>query len=126
MMITPELQARIDKAREEIKSGKCVTLKSSEDIGQSMMYTIRVSDGVDKVIAKWKKSNPNLFKKYKKIYKELLEHPKTGLGHPEALRGGGDITWSRHITAHDRIIYDIYEEVVEVYILEVEGHYNDK
>ena len=38
------------------------------------MYTIRVSDGVDKVIAKWKKSNPNLFKKYKKIYKELLEH----------------------------------------------------
>lgn len=72
-----------------------------------MMYTIRVSDGVDKVIAKWKKSNPNLFKKYKKIYKELLEHPKTGLGHPEALRGGGDITWSRHITAHDRIIYDI-------------------
>lgn len=63
-----------------------------------MMYTIRVSDGVDKVIAKWKKSNPNLFKKYKKIYKELLEHPKTGLGHPEALRGGGDITWSRHIT----------------------------
>ena len=38
-----------------------------------MMYTIRVSDGVDKVIAKWKKSNPNLFKKYKKIYKELLE-----------------------------------------------------
>ena len=34
---------------------------------------------------------------------------------PEALRGGGDITWSRHITAHDRIIYDIYEEVVEVY-----------
>lgn len=87
-----------------------------------MMYTIRVSDGVDKVI----KSNPNLFKKYKKIYKELLEHPKTGLGHPEALRGGGDITWSRHITAHDRIIYDIYEEVVEVYILEVEGHYNDK
>jgi toxin YoeB len=72
LMITPELQARIDKAR------------------------------------------------------EVLEHPKTGLGHPEALRGGGDITWSRHITAHDRIIYDIYEEVVEVYILEVEGHYNDK
>ena len=32
LMITPELQARIDKAREEIKSGKCVTLKSSADI----------------------------------------------------------------------------------------------
>ena len=32
LMITPELQARIDKAREEIKSGKCVTLNSSEDL----------------------------------------------------------------------------------------------
>ena len=28
-----------------------------------MTYTIRVSHGVDKVIAKWKKSNPDLFKK---------------------------------------------------------------
>ena len=36
---------------------------------------------------KWKKSNPNLFKKYKKIYKELLEHPKTGLGHPGSVKG---------------------------------------
>ena len=32
LMITPELQARLDKARAEIKSGKCITLKSSEDI----------------------------------------------------------------------------------------------
>ena len=36
LMITPELQARIDKAREEIKSGKCVTLKSS-----CLLYTSR-------------------------------------------------------------------------------------
>ncbi len=32
LMINPKLQARMDKAREEIKYGKCVTLKSSEDI----------------------------------------------------------------------------------------------
>ena len=62
-----------------------------------MTYTIKLADGVDKVLAKWKKSNPNLFKKYRKIYDELLDHPKTGLGHPEQLRGGGGITWSRHI-----------------------------
>jgi hypothetical protein len=91
-----------------------------------MTYTIRVSYGVDKVIAKWKKSNPDLFKKYRRIFEELLEHPKTGLGHPEPLKGGKDMTWSRHVTAHDRIIYDVYEDIVEVYVLEVEGHYNDK
>lgn len=91
-----------------------------------MTYTIRVSHSVDKVIAKWKKSNPDLFKKYRRIFEELLEHPKTGLGHPEPLKGGKDMTWSRHVTAHDRIIYDVYEDIVEVYVLEVEGHYNDK
>ena len=91
-----------------------------------MTYTIRVSHGVDKVIAKWKKSNPDLFKKYRRIFEELLEHPKTGPGHPEPLKGGKDMTWSRHVTAHDRIIYDVYEDIVEVYVLEVEGHYNDK
>ena len=91
-----------------------------------MTYTIRVSDGVNKVISKWKKSNPNLFKKYRKIYDELLEHPKTGLGHPEALKGGKNVTWSRHISAYDRIIYDIFDDAVEVYVLEIEGHYNDK
>ena len=91
-----------------------------------MTYTIRVSHGIDKAIAKWKKSNPDLFKKYRKIFKELLKHPKTGLGHPEPLKGGKDITWSRRVTAHDRIIYDVYDDIVEVYVLEVEGHYNDK
>lgn len=32
LTITPELQARIDKARAEIKAGNCVTLKSHADI----------------------------------------------------------------------------------------------
>ena len=32
LMITPELKARIEKGREYMKAGKCVSLKSSEDI----------------------------------------------------------------------------------------------
>lgn len=91
-----------------------------------MTYTIIVSKSVDKVIAKWKKSNPNLFKKYQKIYHELADHPRTGLGHPEPLIGGNDVTWSRHITANDRIVYDIHDDVVTIYVIEVEGHYADK
>lgn len=91
-----------------------------------MTYVLKFSQQADKVTKKWKKSNPSLFKKYSKILFELMEHPRTGLGHPEPLKGGGDVIWSRHITAHDRIIYDIYDDVVEVYILDVEGHYGDK
>lgn len=91
-----------------------------------MTYTVIVADGVGKVLSKWKKSNPNLLKKYRKVFGELMEHPKTGTGHPEALKGGNGVTWSRRITAHDRIVYDILEETVTVRILEVEGHYKDK
>lgn len=30
--ITPDLQAKLDKAREEIHSGLCITLKTHDDI----------------------------------------------------------------------------------------------
>ncbi len=36
------------------------------------------------------------------------------------------LTASRHITAHDRIIYDIYDDKVTVLIVQAEDHYNDK
>lgn len=91
-----------------------------------MIYDLKFSSQADKIAKKWKKSNPSVYKKYAKILAELVEHPREGVGHPEALKGGEGITWSRHITAHDRIIYDIYDDVVEVYVLEVEGHYDDK
>ena len=62
------------------------------------MYEVKVLPEAEKVIKKWKKSNPQLFKKYQKIFHELADHPRTGIGHPEALKGGNDVTYSRHIT----------------------------
>lgn len=91
-----------------------------------MSYNIRLSKDAEKVLKKWKKSNPQLTKKVQAIFLELSEHPRSGTGHPEAMKGGNDITYSRHITAHDRIIYDIIDDKVEVMVLEIEGHYNDK
>ena len=85
-------------------------------------YKIDFSDDAAKVIKKY----PLAFKKLYKLLPELEQHPRSGTGHPEALKGGKDITWSRHITAHDRIIYDIYDDVITVLVVEVEGHYNDK
>ena len=91
-----------------------------------MRYIIDISDHADKIIRKWKKSNPQRFKKYQRIYHELADHPRTGTGHPEPLRGGNDITYSRRLSAHDRIIYDIHDETVTVLVIDVEGHYDDK
>ena len=90
------------------------------------MYDIVISKGADAVLRKWKKSNPQLWKKYQKLYHELIEHPRTGIGHPEALVKGNDIRWSRHVTSHDRIIYNIYDDIVVVEVIQVEGHYRDK
>ncbi len=90
------------------------------------MYAIRFDKAAEKAIAKWKKSNPQLFKKLRRVPDDVMEHPRTGIGHPEPLVGGGDVTWSRRITAHDRIIYDIHDEEVVVVVVEVEGHYDDK
>jgi len=91
-----------------------------------MMYAIKFESKVEKVIAKWKKSNPILFKKLRNVLNDIMQHPRTGIGHPEPLVGGGDIIYSRHISAHDRIIYRICDEEVYVIVVELEGHYDDK
>ena len=93
---------------------------------QPMTYTIEYSKEADRTLRKWKKSNLQLFKKATKILMDIMQHPRTGLGHPEALVGGNDVTYSRHITAHDRIIYDIYDDRVTVLVVQAEEHYNDK
>lgn len=87
------------------------------------MYHIEFSKNVEKTVRKWKKSNRTLFKKLEEIIPELSEHPRTGKGHPEPLKGGNNITYSRHLTAHDRIVYD---DIVNVLVIEIEGHYDDK
>ena len=90
------------------------------------MYAVEYSRSAGKTLKKWKKSNPQLFKKATSILLDIMEHPRTGIGHPEPLVGGKDITYSRHITAHDRIIYDIYDEHVYVLVIQLEEHYDDK
>lgn len=91
-----------------------------------MAYKITFDKKVLKIMGKWKKSNPILFKKLKQIVEDIVLHPRTGLGHPEALVGGDDIRYSRRISANNRIIYDIHDEEIMVIVLEIEGHYSDK
>lgn len=91
-----------------------------------MSYTIEFAPEAAKIIAKYKKSNPIAFKKIVRFMPELVEHPRIGMGHPEPLKAGDSVTYSRRISANDRLIYDIYDEKVVVLILSVEGHYGDK
>jgi len=91
-----------------------------------MKYNVDFTKDAQKGVKKWKKSNPILYKKLVIILDEISMHPRIGTGHPEPLRGGKDITYSRRLSAHDRIIYDIHDETVTVLVIDVEGHYDDK
>ncbi|MBQ6746303.1 MAG: Txe/YoeB family addiction module toxin [Bacteroidaceae bacterium] len=91
-----------------------------------MSYRIEFSQKAQKVIKKWKKSNPVSFKKLYDLLPELEEHPRTGSAHPEPLVGGKNITYSRRLSGRDRVIYDVYDDRVVVLVISVEGHYEDK
>lgn len=91
-----------------------------------MIYKLDFTQAAIQSISKYKKSNLQAYKKVCKLLVELQEHPRTGTGHPEALKSGSGITYSRAINKKDRLVYDIYDDVVSVLILTAEGHYQDK
>ena len=51
------------------------------------MYRIDYTDIANKGLAKLLKSDPKAFKKALAFIDELKEHPTTGTGHPEPLKG---------------------------------------
>ena len=51
------------------------------------MYTITYAPEAKEGLAKLKRSEPASFKKAVKLLNEIAEHPKTGTGHPEPLKG---------------------------------------
>ena len=90
------------------------------------MYSVTYSDEALTAIAKFKKSDQKSYKKLVKLVEELHLHPRTGTGKPEALRGEGGNVFSRAINKKDRLVYEIYDEEVVVYIISAIGHYSDK
>ncbi|MDR0544294.1 MAG: Txe/YoeB family addiction module toxin [Odoribacteraceae bacterium] len=60
------------------------------------------------------------------LLEELREHPTTGTGNPEALRGDMAGLWSRRVTRVHRLVYEICEETITVIVLTAKGHYGDK
>lgn len=91
-----------------------------------MTYQIVYSKRAEDDLAKLKRNEPSAFKKAVKLLTELEEHPCTGTGHPEALKGDRSGQWSRTITKKHRLIYEIFESEVYVDVLAAYGHYDDK
>jgi len=51
------------------------------------MYKISFADRVQEDLERLSSNEPAAFKKAIKMLNELAEHPRTGTGHPEPLKG---------------------------------------
>ncbi|RZK13594.1 MAG: Txe/YoeB family addiction module toxin [Pedobacter sp.] len=70
----------------------------------------------------WKKSgNKAIKKKIEQLILTIQENPFTGIGKPEQLRYNLSGQWSRRINEEHRIIYDVINNVLNIYSLR--GHY---
>lgn len=87
------------------------------------MYRVIFSPEAQKDVIRLKKKAPKAFKKLMKIYEELELHPRSGTGQCEQLKYFVEETWSRRLDKEHRLVYRVYDDVVEVYILSSFGHY---
>ena len=90
------------------------------------MYKLDYTDEAKLGMQRLKYDEPKAFKKLGKLLEELMEHPRTGTGKPEQLKGDRSGQWSRRITDKHRLVYKIIDSEVVVLVLTAYGHYDDK
>ena len=89
------------------------------------MYRIVFTQEAKESLVLLEKKAPKAIAKLEKLIEELKVHPKTGTGKIESLKHYKEETWSRRINREHRLVYRIYDDVVEVLILSTYGHYED-
>ena len=89
-------------------------------------YKVIIKEEAKEDLRKLLLHEPKTYSKALNFIGELYEHPKTGLGHPEPLKGKPEGRWSREITKKHRLVYRIFEMEVHVDVLSAYGHYGDK
>ena len=87
------------------------------------MYTIVFTEDAKKDLKELNKKAPQAVSKLSKLLDEVREHPRTGTGQVEQLKGYDGSVYSRRITKEHRLGYKIYDEVGEVLVLSTFGHY---
>lgn len=72
----------------------------------------------------WQKTGETrILKRIRALLADILEHPFSGIGKPEALKGEKG-KWSRRITDEHRLVYSISNGKVYVYVFSLRYHYS--
>ena len=87
------------------------------------MYNIVFSSDARKDLKELNKKAPKAVSKLAKLLDEIREHPRTGSGQVEVLKGYDGNVYSRRITQEHRLVYRVFESEVEVLVLSSFGHY---
>jgi toxin YoeB len=91
-----------------------------------MSYTIELSRKAEQDLKWWASTGKRkTLQKIYDLFEELREHPMTGTGQVEPLKGNLSGYWSRRIDKGSRLVYSIENEVVKVFIVSLKGHYED-
>jgi toxin YoeB len=90
------------------------------------MYDITYTQDALTDLKRLQKNEPKVYQKARRFIEELREHPKSGTGHPEPLKGKPEGRGSRELTKKHRLVYRIFDEEVLVLVLSSYGHYDDK
>jgi toxin YoeB len=92
-----------------------------------MIYELILQPEAEQQLEEWKKSGQKkILKKIAELFLELREHPTTGTGQVEQLKGNLSGYWSRRIDKGSRMVYTIENEKVIVTVVSLKGHYGDK
>jgi len=91
-----------------------------------MRYTVQFKEQALRDALRLQKSEPAAYRKLRQLIEELAEHPYSGTGKPERLKGDINGYWSRRITPKHRLVYKVYESEIVVMVLTAYGHYDDK
>lgn len=92
-----------------------------------MSYNLIFTPKAERHLKEWQKSGQKkALIKLLNLFEELREHPKTGTGQVEQLKGDLSGLWSRRIDKESRLVYSIEDDKVIVTIVSLKGHYGDK
>ncbi len=92
-----------------------------------MRYKLILMPEAERHLQEWRKSGQKkTLIKIANLFEELCQHPTTGTGKVEQLKGDLEGFWSRRINKESRLIYKIEEEIITVFVVSLKGHYGDK
>lgn len=87
-------------------------------------YRVKISEyAAGRLKAHRRNGDRGTIKRIDRILSELEEHPETGIGNPERLKHEYSGYWSRRLSSEHRLIYQIEDEEVTVFVVPAMGHY---